>query len=270
MPFVNADGARIWWRADGHPELPPLLMVGSLGSDHAVWNPVMPGLTQHFRVIRMDKRGHGASDAPAGDYTIERLGRDVLAVADAAGLSRFHYVGLSIGGMIGMWLGANAGDRIERLVLTNTSAWSDPQAIAGRIATVRSQGMAAIADSVIARWFTPAFAARRTELQATTLNTLLSIDPIGYAGCCAAIRDMSLEPQLGSIRVPTLVISGSADASTPPEQGRRLAAAIAGARHVELPTAHLAHAEQPARWLDFVIRFLEGEDPERGPVDGAA
>lgn len=260
MPFANCDGTRIWWRVDGHPELPPLLMVGSLGSDHAVWNPVMPGLTRHFRVIRMDMRGHGASDVPPGDYTLERLGRDVLAVADAAGAARFRYVGLSIGGMVGMWLGANAGERLERLVLANTSAWSDPKAMDERIAAVRTQGMGAVAEAVIARWFTPAFTARRTEHQATTLNTLQSIDPVGYAGCCAAIRDMALEPQLGSIRVPTLVVSGSADASAPPEQGRRLAAAIPDARHVTLPAAHLSHSEQPERWLDCVVRFLQGED----------
>jgi 3-oxoadipate enol-lactonase/4-carboxymuconolactone decarboxylase len=260
MPFVNCDGARIYWRVDGRPELPPLLLVGSLGSDHAVWNPVMAGLTRYFRVIRMDKRGHGASDAPAGDYSIERLGRDVLAVADAAGLARFSYAGLSIGGMIGMWLGANAGDRIERLVLTNTSAWMDPKGMADRIATVRAQGMQAIADAVIARWFTPTFAARGTEHQATARQTLLAIDPAGYTGCCAAIRDMSIEAQLPGISAPTLVISGTLDPSTPPEQGRRLAAAIPNARYLELPTAHFSHSEQPVRWIDWVVRFLQGDD----------
>lgn len=266
MPFVHCDGVRIYWRVDGLPERPPLILVGSLGSDHAVWNPVLAGLTRHFRVIRMDSRGHGASDAPPGDYTLERLGRDVLAVADAAGARRFHYAGLSIGGMIGMWLGANAADRIDRLVLTNTSAWMDASAMDARIATVRAQGMDAIAEAVIARWFTPAYAARNTEHRATTLSTLRAMDPVGYAGCCAAIRDMELEPLLPRIGATTLVIAGSRDPSTPPEMGRRLAAAIPHATCLVLPTAHFSHSERPARWTGWVVRFLQGEDDPSGPA----
>lgn len=266
MPFVNCDGARIYWRADGLPELPPLVLVGSLGSDHAVWNPVMAGLTRQFRVIRMDSRGHGASDAPPGDYSLERLGRDVLAVADAAGAPRFHYAGLSIGGMIGMWLGAQAPDRIDRLVLTNTSAWMDAKAMEQRIATVRAEGMRAIADAVIARWFTPGYAARNTEHRATTLATLLAMDPVGYTGCCAAIRDMALEPLLPRIAPATLVIAGSLDPSTPPEMGRRLAAAIPHATCLELPTAHFSHSERPRRWTEWVVRFLQGEDDPSQPA----
>lgn len=266
MPFVNCDGARIYWRADGRPELPPLILVNSLGADHAVWNPVLPGLARYFRVIRLDKRGHGASDAPAGDYSIERLARDVLAVADAAGAARFHYAGLSIGGMIGIWLAANAGERIERLVLTNTSATMDPRSLSDRIAAVRAGGMAAVADAVLGRWFTAAYAARCTEHHATVRETLLSIDPLGYAGCCAAIRDMSIEPLLPTITRPTLVIAGSVDPSTPPEQGRRIAAAIPHARYLELPTAHFSHSEQPARWIDWVVRFLQGNDAPSHPA----
>lgn len=258
MPFVNCDGARIWWRVDGRPEAPPLILVGSLGSDHAVWNPVMTGLARFFRVIRMDTRGHGASDAPPGDYTLERLGRDVLAVADAAGADRFHYAGLSIGGMIGMWLGAHAGERIDRLVLTNTSAWMDAAAMDTRIATVRAQGMGAVADAVIARWYTPAYVALDTVHRATTLQTLRGIDPVGYTGCCAAIRNMTVADTLGRITRPTLIISGSHDASTGPEQGRRLAAEIPDAAYLELPTAHFSHAERPTRWTDWVVRFLQG------------
>ena len=266
MPFVNCDGTRIYWRVDGKPDLPALVLVGSLGSDHAVWNPVMPALARFFRVIRLDKRGHGASDAPPGDYSLERLGRDVLAVADAAGAPRFHYAGLSIGGMIGMWLGAHAGERLGRLVLTNTAATMDAKAMGERIALVRAQGMQAVAEAVLARWFTPAYAARDTAHRATVRETLLSLDPAGYAGCCAAIRDMALEPLLPGIRTPTLVISGSLDPSTPPEQGRRIAASIPDSRHLELPTAHFSHSEQPARWIDWVVRFLQGNEAPSAPV----
>lgn len=267
MPFVNCDDARIYWRVDGRPDAPPLVLVNSLGSDHAVWSPVLPVLTRFFRVIRLDKRGHGASDAPAGDYSIERLGRDVLAVADAAGAQRFHYAGLSIGGMIGMWLAANFPERLERLVLTNTSASVDPKGFGERIALVRSAGMSAVAEAVIGRWFTPAYLARDTEHCATVRQTLLSMDPVGYAGCCAAIRDMAIEAALPGIRVPTLVIAGTVDPSTPPEKGRQIAQAIPHARYLELPAAHFSHSEQPARWADWVVRFLLGND---APADRAA
>lgn len=267
MPFVHCDGARIWWRADGRPDAPALVMLNSLGSDHAVWEPVMRGLARHFRVIRLDARGHGASDAPAGDYTLERLGRDVLAVADAAGAQRFHLLGLSLGGMTAMWIAGTHPARIDRLVLTNTSATSEPKGIGERIAAVRAQGMPAVADAVLARWFTPRFTSRRTGHQASVRETLLSIDPVGYAGCCAAIRDMALTPLLPRITAPTLVITGRFDASTPPEQGRRIAQTIPRAHCLELPTAHFSHSEQPGRFVDWVVRFLQGCDD---PSDRAA
>lgn len=266
MPFVNCDGARIYWRVDGRAEAPPLVMVGSLGSDHAMWNPVMGALARHFRVIRIDKRGHGASDAPPGDYTMERLGRDVLAVADAAGAPRFRYMGLSIGGMIGMWIAGNAPERIERLVLTNTTARVDPSTFAERIATIRSGGLAAVADMVLGRFFTPAYAARNTVHYATVRQTLLSLEPEGYIGCCTAIRDMAIEPLLARIVAPTLVVAGTFDPSTTPEQGRWIAQQIPGARYFELPTAHFSPSEQPGRFADAVVRFLLGTDAAAGRI----
>jgi len=259
MPFATSDGVRIYWHVDGRAEAPPLLMVGSLGSDHAMWNPVMGALTRFFRVIRIDKRGHGASDAPDGAYSMEQLGRDVLAVADAAGVGHFRYLGLSIGGMIGMWLAANAPERVERMVITNTSARVDPRTFDERIAAIRAGGVAAIADTVLGRFFTPAYASRNTEHRATVRQALLALQPQGYIGCCCAIRDMRLEPLLPAIRVPTLVIAGSYDPSTPPEQGRWIAQTIPGAEYLELPTAHFSPSEQPGRFVDAAVRFLLGE-----------
>lgn len=260
MPFATSDGARIFWHADGRPESPPLVMVGSLGSDHAMWNPIMGSLTRFFRVIRIDKRGHGASDAPEGEYTMAQLGRDVLAVADAAGVGRFRYMGLSIGGMIGMWLAGNAPERIERMVITNTSARVDPRTFDERIAAIRAGGVASIADTVLGRFFTPAYTARNTEHRATVRQALLALQPQGYIGCCCAIRDMRLEPLLPAIRVPTLVVAGTYDPSTPAEQGRWIAQTIPGARYLELPTAHFSPSEQPGRFVDAAVRFLLGED----------
>jgi 3-oxoadipate enol-lactonase/4-carboxymuconolactone decarboxylase len=250
MPFVrSSDGTRIYWRLDGRPDKPPLVMVSSLGSDHAMWNPVLAGLEREFHVLRLDKRGHGASEVPVGDYALAQLGRDVLACADAAGWQRFHYAGLSIGGMIGMWLAQNASQRLDRLVLSNTAA---------RIRLIRSQGMPAIVDTILGRFFTGGYLARRTIHAATVRSTLLGIDPDGYAGCCAAIRDMAIVDGLARIATPTLVIAGTHDPSTPAVRGREIAEAIPGARYLELPTAHFGHSERPRRWLEAVVPFLDG------------
>ena len=260
MPFIQRDGARIYWRVDGRADAPPLLLVNSLGTDHAMWSPVLAGLTRQFKVIRFDKRGHGASDAPAGNYTMDMLGKDALAVADVAGATRFCCAGVSIGGMIGMWLAAHAPDRIERIVLANTSAQVAKQGFDERITQVMLGGMASISDTVLSRFFTARYAARRTEHYETVKQTLLSLDATGYAGCCAAIRDMDLVPLLPRIVAPVLVISGTHDPSTPPDHGQRIAKALQNARYVELPTAHFSHSEQPARFVDLAVRFLRGEE----------
>lgn len=270
MPFAIRDGVRIYYRIDGRADAPPLIMVGSLGSDHGMWNPVMPGLSNVFRVIRVDKRGHGASDVPTGDYSIEVLGRDVLAVADTLGLQQFLYAGLSIGGMIGIWLAANAPDRVSRLLISNSSADMPRNTFDERITQVLLHGMASVADTLLGRFFTPAYAARRTEHFETVRQTLLAIEPVGYAGCCAAIRDMDLVPLLPRISAPTLVIAGSADPSTPPDMGRRIANAIPRATFTELPSAHFSPSECPARFTTLAVRFLQGHDvvdPEGRPLD---
>lgn len=264
MPFTHCDGTRIHWVEDGAPDASALVLVGSLGSDLRVWDPVMAGLARSFRVIRIDKRGHGRSDVPPGDYTLARLGLDVLAVADAAGAARFHYAGVSIGGMIGMWLAQHHPQRLARLVLSNTTARVDPAGYRERIATVRAQGMAAVADTVIARWFTADYPGRHPEHYALVRDALHGIDPVGYTGCCAAIRDMRIAEGLSSIRVPCLVIAGSLDASTPAAQGQAIAQAIPGAAYLELPTPHLSHPEVPERFIEAVSDFLLRDAPAAG------
>jgi 3-oxoadipate enol-lactonase/4-carboxymuconolactone decarboxylase len=256
MPFVTRDGARIYWRSDGDPTRPPLLLGNSLGTDHELWAPVMPALMRHFRVLRFDLRGHGASDAPAGDYAIEALARDAIVVAEAAGVTRFSYAGISIGGMIGQWLGANAGERLERLVLSNTSAKVDSNVYGERIEKVRVGGTAAISDAVLQRWFTERFLARADERLASVRATLESVDRHGYAGCCAALRDMDLREFAPSIGVPTLVITGRYDLATPKAQGEAIAAAIRGARCIELPCGHIPVTEIPGLYGHTLLTFL--------------
>lgn len=259
MPFATNDGARIYWRSDGRIDRPALVLGNSLGTDHHLWEPVLQGLTAHFRVIRFDKRGHGASDAPHGDYSMDLLGRDVLAVADAAGVERFSYLGISIGGMIGMWLAQHAGERLERMVLCNTGAKLPTEVWTERIGTVRKAGLAAVVDGVLARWFTERYRSRNDPRLGSVKATILGLDPEGYVGCCAAIRDMDLRPGLPGIRVPTLVTTGSFDQSTPKALGKAIATAIPGARLAELPAAHIPFYEVPVRFLQTVVPFLLGE-----------
>jgi 3-oxoadipate enol-lactonase/4-carboxymuconolactone decarboxylase len=229
-----------------------------------MWNPQMPALLRRFRVLRLDLRGHGASDAPAGDYTMAQLGRDVLAVADAAGAARFAYCGLSLGGMIGQWLGANSGDRIGRLVLANTSPrMADPALFDIRRETVLRNGMGAIEDAVIGRFFSARLLASGNPAVASVRTSLLATSPVGYAGCCAAIRDMDQRPALAGIQVPVLVIAGDQDLSTPwTGHGDVLAGGIPGARAVQLSAAHLSNVERPSSFTAALFDFLLPKGPD--------
>jgi 3-oxoadipate enol-lactonase/4-carboxymuconolactone decarboxylase len=256
MPFIQTDGARLYWRCDGPDDAPALLLANSIGTDHSLWDPVMPALQRAFRVVRYDARGHGASDAPALEYSMERLGRDALAVADAAGAQRFHFAGISLGGMVGMWLAANAPERVERLALCNTSPYFGPEAWAARIAAVRAGGMAAIVDMVMARFFTAGYVKQADARFASLRRLFLSLDPGGYIGCGAAIRDMDLRTALPRIKAPTLVIAGSLDEATPPAQGKAIAQAIPGARYAELRCAHIPTHEAGAALVGQLCNFL--------------
>jgi 3-oxoadipate enol-lactonase len=216
-------------------------------------------LAERLHVIRHDHRGHGRSPVPPGPYDIEDLGRDVLALLDALELERVSYCGLSIGGMVGMWLGANAPERIDRLILICTSAHAPPaSAWAERAAAVREAGsVEVIADAVVGRWLTPAYAAEHPELVAELRAMLVATDPEGYAASCGALERMDLRDQLGRITAPTLVISGAQDEALPPEQQQLIADAIPGARLETVdPGAHIAAVERPARVNELIADHL--------------
>ncbi|MEO8370199.1 MAG: 3-oxoadipate enol-lactonase [Candidatus Solibacter sp.] len=263
MAFTNSQGCRIYYRLEGSAARPLLVLVHSLGTDHGMWDPQMAGLLRHFQVLRVDLRGHGASDVPAGDYSMEQLGRDVLAAVDAAGRERFSYCGLSIGGMIGQWLGAHAGGRIERLVLANTSSRvADPSLFEARRKTVLESGIKAIADAVMQRFFSPRMLGTGNPIVDSIRTVLLATDPVGYAGCCAAIRDMDHRNRLDAIAAPTLVIGGDLDVSTPwAGHGDLLAAGIAGAQSVQLAAAHLSNVERPVAFAAALFAFLLPDAP---------
>jgi len=258
MPLVNAGGLRQYYRLDGRDDRPALIFSHSLGCDHTQWDPQTAALLPHFRILRYDLRGHGATEVTPGDYTIELLASDALALADALSIHQFAFCGLSLGGMIGQWLGANAGDRLGALVLANTSSrFPDPSIMDGRRRTVLESGMAPLEESVMGRFFQPASLAANPPAVARTRRVLLATDPGGYAGCCTAVRDMDQRAILGAIRTPTLIVVGDYDVSTPWEgHGEVLAQNIAGATVRNLPTAHLSNLEAPQSFTAALAQFL--------------
>lgn len=232
----------------GPADAPVLLLGGSLGANLSMWEPQMRALADRFRVVAFDQRGHGRSPVPPGPYTIGDMGADVIALMDQLGTERAFYAGLSIGGMVGIWLGANAPDRVERLVLLCTSAYAPPPSRwLERAAAVRAAGTTeVVADAVVERWFTPEWAREHPEQVQRHRAMIVATDPEGYACCCEALAAMDLRRDLESISAPTLVIGGLQDQSLPPDHQELIAGAIPGAR-LELigAAAHIASAEQP-------------------------
>jgi 3-oxoadipate enol-lactonase len=259
MSEASVGNARIAYRLDGPDGAPVLVLSHSLGTEMAMWEPQVAALAAQWRVLRYDARGHGRSSVPPGPYTIAELGADVVGLLDHLGVPRAHFCGLSMGGMTGIWLGAHAPSRIDRLVLGNTAMRiGTPQSWDARIARLREGGMSAIADAVVARWFSAAFDADHPQVMDQARRMLLSTPDDGYAAACAAVRDADLSADLARIAAPTLVIAGSQDESTPPAEGRALAERIATARFVELPAGHISNLERPAAFTRTLVDFLHG------------
>jgi 3-oxoadipate enol-lactonase/4-carboxymuconolactone decarboxylase len=258
MPFADINGHRCYYRFDGHDRRPVIVLSHSLGLDHGMWDALTLQLLPHCAVLRYDTRGHGASEATPGDYSVEQLAHDVLALADALGIRTFTLCGLSLGGMIGQWVGANEPDRLTKLVLACTSPRvAEPQAMEDRRRTVLERGMAPIEGRVMERCFSPRMLSSGDPSVDWARRTLLATDPVGYAGCCAAIRDLDQTRMLERVAVPTLVISGDLDVSMPwDHHGRLLSALIPGARDLRLPAAHIANLERPRAFNAAVLDWL--------------
>ena len=257
MPFTAVDAGRIYWKREGQAGAPPLVLLNSIGTDIDLWGETLPALRARYSLLRIDTRGHGASDAPAGDYRLADLAADVAAVMDAAEIGRAHLAGVSLGAMIAMQMALDLPHRVERLALVCTSAAMDAAAWAERVERVRGEGMAGIAELALGRFFSPAFARARPEIVATVGQGLLSMSPAGYAGCAAAIRDMALIQRLGAIAAPTLVVTGQRDASTPFVGHGEHLLAIPGARHGALDSGHLAPLEVPEALVRLLSPFLD-------------
>jgi 3-oxoadipate enol-lactonase len=243
---------------EGPADAPVLMMSNSLGTDLHMWDPQAAAFAEHFRLVRYDRRGHGQSGVPKGPYSMEMLGRDALAVMDALGLKRVNWCGLSMGGMVGQWLGANAPDRIDRLILSNThSYYPDKPMWEDRIKMVREKGLAGAVDGTMERWFTKEFRDRAPDKIGMMRAMFLKTQADGFIGCCEAIRDMDLRPTHERITAPTLVIVGLKDPATPPAAGEEIQQRIKGAKLAGLDAAHISNLEQPQVYIDTVLGFLK-------------
>jgi len=257
MPTVQSNGCLIHYELEGAENKPALMLCNSLGSTLHMWDGQMPQLTQHFRVLRYDRRGHGKSGVPAGPYTMEMLGRDALAVLDAAKIEKTHWCGLSMGGMVGMWMGAKAPQRVNKLILSNTSAYfPDKEIWNGRIKTVREKGLQAVVGGTMERWFTKDFREREPKKIQWMTDMFLSTKPEGFIGCGEAVRDMDHRELIKSIKAPTMVIAGRHDAGTTVEMAEFIRKNIPGASLTLFDAAHIANVEQQHDYTEAVIGFL--------------
>ncbi len=257
MPYVEVEDARFNYRFDGPENAPILVLSHSLGADLSMWEPQIPGLTKKFRVLRYDSRGHGLSDVTPGPYTLERLSRDLLGMLDSLKIERAHFCGLSMGGMVGQWLGVNAPNRLKSITLCNTAAkigttetWNT------RIQTIKDGGMAAVALAVIPRWFTENFIKQSPAAVDNIRQILLHTSPDGYAACCAALRDADLREAISRVKLPALMISGTHDVVSPPAEGHLIVEHIQDAQYVELDASHLSNIEAPEAFSEALMNFL--------------
>lgn len=254
--------AALYSVVQGPLDAPVLVLAGSLGTTTAMWEPQLPDLVSRFRVVRFDHRGHGRSPSPPGPWSIDDLGADVVALLDELDFSCVSYAGLSLGGMVGMWLAAHVPKRIDRLVLICTSANLDAaDSWRARAATVRADGMRAIVEPVVAGWFTPGFAARKPGVVREFAQMLASAPAEGYASCCEVVGQLDLRADLPAVKAPTVVVAAAADLAIPVEHGRAIAATIPAARLVVVPdAAHLATVEQADRITRIIVDHQRGEE----------
>lgn len=247
-------------RFDGRKDedAPVLVLANALGTTLEMWEPQMKALTEHFRVLRYDARGHGRSQVPPGPYSMEDLARDLFELLDALRLDVVAFCGLSLGGMVGIWAAAEEPERFDRLALCCTSAYVGPREIwEERAALVRAEGVGAVAESVLERWFTPGFHASHPEVVDRFRRMLLETPREGYAACCDAIRFWDYRPRLSLLCTPALVLAAEDDPSTPPDHSRLLVSRIPDSELVILPgVRHMANVEQPEAFTQTVLEFL--------------
>jgi 3-oxoadipate enol-lactonase len=257
MPLAKLQDARIHYEWNGPAQAPVLLFSNSLGTTWGMWDPQIADFSKHFRVLRYDTRGHGESTVTPGPYSIAQLSWDVVHLLDSLALERVYFCGLSMGGMTGMFLGAQASNRFHKIVLCNTAAKiGTPETWNARIKAVREGGMKVVASSIVERWLTPGYRAGHPEETASVLAMLESANSEGYIANCAAVRDADLWEKLSAVQVPVLVLAGAHDPATLPADGRFVAEHIPGARFTEVSAAHLSNMEAREDFNRIVLQFL--------------
>ncbi len=256
--FTAGDGCRIAYQLTGGADRPVLVLANSIATSLHMWDGQVQTLSEAYRVLRYDFRGHGKSDTPAGAYSVDRLGRDVIELLDSLEIKQAHFCGLSMGGWVGQWLAVHAPDRIGRLILSNTAAYLGPPSNfdAQIRAVLAVKDMADTADQFMRNWFPASMLAGPNEIVDTFRAMVLATPPLGLAGCFAALRDCDLRRTIALIKAPTLVIGGIDDKVTLASHSEEIAATIPGAKLVLLPGVHMLNVERPAEFLDAVTRFL--------------
>jgi len=260
MAELSLPHVTLHYRLDGPPEGPVVMLCNSLSSNLTMWDAQLPALCDAgFRVLRYDARGHGASSVARGETHIADLAQDALALLDHLGLPRVHFCGLSLGGMTGQWLGTHHADRLISLALCATAAYMGPADLWNqRIAAVASGGMAAVAEATIARWFTPLSRERLAAEVARVRDGILRTPVAGYSACCAAIRDMDQRESIRAIRLPTAVLVGAEDPSTPVAAAELIHARVEGSTLTVIPaTQHFFNVEDPASFNAALLGFLQ-------------
>ncbi len=257
MPFAEIENIRIDYELTGSPGLPVLLFSNSLGANLSIWDLQVTALDSHFQILRYDTRGHSHSPG-ARPLSIVDLGRDVLGLLDILHIERVSFCGLSMGGSIGQWLGINAPSRLNKLILANTAAKiGNNETWNSRITTALQEGLGPIIPGTVERWFSAGFRQQRPDVIKRIRAILQKTNAKAYAACCGAIRDADFRSSISSISLPTLVIAGSLDPVTTPEDGRFLASSICGAQYIELEAAHLSNVEAAETFNAALLAFLE-------------
>ncbi|MDX1560179.1 MAG: 3-oxoadipate enol-lactonase [Marinobacter sp.] len=256
--FSTGDNARLAYRLDGPDDKPVVVLSNSIGTDLHMWDDQIPELAKRFRVLRYDMRGHGASGVPGGAYSIDRFGRDVIELLDSLDIERAHFLGLSLGGYVGQWLGIHTPERIDRLILSNTAAYLGPaeqwdEAIA---AVLEAKDMKETAERFLLNWFPPQMLEAESPVVDRFRNMLLATDRQGLAGSWSIVRDTDMRRTISLISRPTLIIAGEHDPVTTLEHSELMAKTIPETRFVVLPATHMTNVQYPAEFLEVVVTFL--------------
>ncbi|ALS59102.1 alpha/beta fold hydrolase [Pandoraea norimbergensis] len=256
--FDTTDGARIAYRLDGPDHAPVLVLSNSIGTDLHMWDAQIADFSQHFRVLRYDARGHGASSVPPGPYSLARLGEDVVELLDHLDIARAHFLGLSLGGIVGQWLGIHAAARIDRLILSNTAAYLGPADIwdASIAAVLQARDMRETTQTFLRNWFPAPMLDGDDPAVVPFRETLLATNRHGLAGSWAAVQQTDLRRDIAAITRPTLVICGEYDTVTSSALGEAIANTIPGARLQVFPAVHLSNVEFPEPFSKAIIAFL--------------